>query len=142
MPGRREIGKTPDFTKIKGPLRISYEPETDILTIYLRAPEIPVSHSSEAEPGVVLNHAEDGSLSSVEIREASKCYPPGQLAAYSVNEFIDLKTASKLSDIATVTLKTQAEKRRLWAMRLNGQWMTTRKQLQHYLDTRARKSQT
>ena len=35
----------------KGALKIEYEPEVDILTIYLKVPETPLSHSSEANPG-------------------------------------------------------------------------------------------
>jgi uncharacterized protein YuzE len=126
----------------KGALKIEYEPEVDILTIYLQEPEISLDHSSEAEPGVILNYAEDGSLSSVEILDASKRYPTGQLAAHSVDELIDLRTASELSTIAPVTLRTQAEKGRLWAIRLGGQWVTTRERLQQYIDSRARKATT
>jgi uncharacterized protein YuzE len=122
----------------KGALKIEYEPEVDVLTIYLQDPETPLSHSSEAEPGVILNHAEDGSLSSIEILDASKRYPPGQLAAHSVDELIDLRTASKLAAIAPVTLRTQAEKGRLWAIRLAGQWVTTRERLQQYLDSHSK----
>ncbi|MFC1939767.1 DUF2283 domain-containing protein [Chloroflexota bacterium] len=122
----------------KGALKIEYEPEVDILTIYLQDPETPLSYSSETEPGVILNYAEDDSLSSVEILDASKRYLPGQLAAYSVDELIDLRTASKVASIAPVTLRTQAEKGRLWAIRLGGQWVTTRERLQQYLDSRAR----
>ncbi|MBM3155214.1 MAG: DUF2283 domain-containing protein [Chloroflexi bacterium] len=124
----------------KGALKIEYEPEVDILTIYLQQPEAPLSHSNEIEPGVILNYAEDSGLSSVEILDASKRYPSGQLAAASVDEFIDLRTASKLAGIAPVTLRTQAEKGRLWALRLSGQWLTTRERLQHYIDSRARKA--
>ncbi len=122
----------------KGALKIEYEPEVDILTIYLQDPETPLSHSTEAEPGVVLNYAEDGHLSSVEILDASGRYPPGQLAAHSVDEFIDLRTASEMVAIAPVTLRTQAARGRLWAIRLGGQWVTTRERLQQYLDSRAR----
>lgn len=122
----------------KGALKIEYEPEVDILTIYLQDPETPLSHSSEAEPGVILNYAEDSSLSSIEILDASKRYPPGQLAAHSVDELIDLRVASKLAVIAPVTLRTQAERGRLWAMRLGGQWVTTRERLQQYLDSRVK----
>jgi len=122
----------------KGALKIEYEPEVDILTIYLQDPETPLSRSSEAEPGVILNHAEDGSLSSIEILDASKRYPPTQVAAHSVDELIDLRTASKLAAIAPVTLRTQAEKGRLWAIRLAGQWVTTRERLQQYLDSRSK----
>jgi uncharacterized protein YuzE len=133
MVGEARIQEMP-----KGALKIEYEPEVDVLTIYLQEPETPLSHSSEAEPGVLLNHAQDGSLSSIEILDASKRYPPGQLAAQSVDEFIDLRTASRLATIAAVTLRTQAEKGRLWAIRLGGQWVTTRERLQQYLDSRVK----
>ena len=133
MGGEARIEEMP-----KGALKIEYEPEVDVLTIYLREPETPLSHSSEAEPGVLLNHAQDGSLSSIEILDASKRYPPGQLAAHSVDEFIDLRTASRLATIAAVTLRTQAERGRLWAIRLGGQWVTTRERLQQYLDSRVK----
>ena len=123
----------------KRTLKIEYDLEVDILTVYLQDPETTLSYSSEAEPGVILNYAEDGSLSSVEVMEASGRYPSGQLAAYSIDELIDLRTASRLAHIAPVTLRTQAEKGRLWAIRLGGQWVTTRERLQQYLDSRANK---
>ena len=95
-------------------------------------------HSSEAEPGVILNYAEDGSLSSVEVLDASRRYTAAQLAGCSVDEFIDLNTASKIAGIAPVTLRTQAEKGRLWALKLAGHWVTTRERLQQYVDSRSR----
>src|SRR3990172_4444807 len=91
-------------------LKIDYEPEVDILNIYFQDPDLPLKYSSEAQPGIILNYSKDGSLSSVEILDASKRYTHGQLAAYSLDEFIDLKTASRLSGIAPVTLRTQVEK--------------------------------
>jgi uncharacterized protein YuzE len=124
----------------RGALKIEYEPEVDVLTIYLQEPETLLSHSSEAEPGVILNYAKDGSLSSIEILDASKRYPTSQLAAHSVDEFIDLRTAAKLAAIAPVTLRTQAERGKLWAIRLGGQWVTTRDRLQQYIDSRGRKA--
>jgi len=120
-------------------IRIEYEPEVDILTIYLQERETALDYSSETEPGVILNYAEGKRLSSVEILDASKRYPAGQLAALSVDEWIDLNTASKLSAIAAVTLRTQAEKGKLWALRLSGHWVTTRERLQQYVDGRSRK---
>ena len=124
----------------KGALKIEYEPEVDILMLYLQDSEISLGHSSEAEPGVVLNYTKDGSLASIEILNASKRYSPGQLAASSVDELIDLKKASSLADIAPVTLRTQAEKGKLWALRLGGKWVTTRERLQQYMDSRKRKN--
>ena len=126
----------------RGALRVEYEPEIDILTIYLQDPETPLSYSSEAEAGVILNYAEGGRLSSIEILDASKRYSPGQLAAHSIDEFIDLRMASKLAEIAPVTLRIQAEKGRLWAVRLGGRWVTTRERLQQYLDSRANKGKS
>ena len=111
----------------------------DVLVVHVKDRQTPLSHSSEAKEGVVLNYTADGSLASVEILDASQRYPAGQLAACSVDEFIDLATASQLSGIAPVTLRAQAEKRKLWAIKLGSRWMTTRERLQHYLDSRARK---
>ena len=121
-------------------LRIEYEPEVDILTIYLQDPETALINGDELEPGIILNYAENGGLASIEIMDAGKRYPPGELAAASVDELIDLKTASKLASIAPVTLRTQAGKGRLWALRLGGQWLTTRERLQQYVDSRSRKA--
>ena len=118
-------------------LRMEYDPEVDILTVYLRDPETALSHSREVEAGVILNYAEDGALSSVELLDAARRYPPGQLAAHSLDELIDLKSASRISGIAPVTLRTQAQRGRLWALRLAGQWLTTRERLQQYMDSRA-----
>ena len=122
----------------KSALKMEYEPEVDVLTIYLQNPETALSHSSEAESGVILNYAEDGTLSSVEVLDAARRYPASQLATCSIDEFIDLRTASQVAGIAPVTLRTQAEKGRLWAMRLAGQWVTTRERLQQYIDSRSR----
>ena len=124
----------------KRALRIEYEPEVDILTVYLQDPETALINGDELEPGIILNYAENGGLASIEIMDASKRYPPGELAAASVDELIDLKTASRLASIAPVTLRTQAGKGRLWALRLGGQWLTTRERLQQYVDSRSRKA--
>jgi uncharacterized protein YuzE len=123
----------------KGVLKIEYDPEVDVLNIYLQNPRTPLNSSSETEPGVILNYSADSSLSSIEILDASKRYTPAQLVASSIDEFIDLKKASRLSGIAPVTLRTQAEKGRLWAVSLGGKWLTTRQRLQQYLDSRSRK---
>ena len=124
----------------KGALKIEYEAEVDVLTIYLQKPDTLLGCSNEIEPGVILNYAKNSSLSSIEILDASKRYPPEQLAASSVDELIDLKTASQMAGIAPVTLRTQAEKGKLWALRLSGQWVTTKERLQQYIDSRSRKA--
>ena len=122
----------------KGALKIEYDPEVDILTIYLQDPKTPLSYSSEAKPGVILNYARDESLSSVEVLDAMTLTARLPLTACSVDEFMDLKQASQVAGIAPVTLRTQAEKGRMWAIRLSGQWVTTRERLQQYLDSRGK----
>jgi uncharacterized protein YuzE len=122
--------------RVEEALKIEYEPEVDILNVYLQDSDTPLHHSSEAESGVILNYSEDGRLSSIEILDASKRFPAGQLATHTVDELIDLRKASKLSGIAAVTLRTQAEKGKLWAFKLAGQWVTTRERLQQYVDKR------
>ncbi len=124
--------------KEKTALKMEYEPEVDVLTIYFKDTSTLLSHSSETEPGLILNYALDGSLASVETLDASRRYPVGQLAACSVDEFLDLKKASEISGIAAVTLRTQVERKRLWAIRLGGGWLTTRERLQQYMDSRAK----
>jgi uncharacterized protein YuzE len=124
----------------KDTLKIKYEPEVDILTIHLHSPEDKLSYSDEIESGIILNYSENNSLSSIEILDASQRYPTGHIIANSVDELIDLRRASELSGIAPVTLRTQAEKGRLWAIRLGGQWVTTAERLQQYLDSRSRKA--
>ena len=128
--------------KQEGVLKIECEPEVDVLTIYLQKPETTLSYSSKAETGILLNYATDDSLASVEILDASNLYPAGQLAVYSVDEFIGLRQASKLANIAPVTLRTQAEKGKLWAIRLGGAWVTTRDRLQQYIDNRSRRAKS
>jgi uncharacterized protein YuzE len=128
--------KMPETAKYA--LKMEYEPEVDILTIHLKDSETALSHSGEAEPGVILNYAQDGSLSSVEVLDATRRYSASQLAACSVDEFIDLRKASEISGLAPVTLRAQADKGRLWAFRLAGQWVTTRERLQQYIDSHAR----
>jgi uncharacterized protein YuzE len=123
----------------KSALKIEYEPEVDILVVHVKDRGTPLSHSSEAKEGVILNYTADGGLASVEILDASERYPAGQLLACSVDEFVDLATASNLSGIAPVTLRAQAGKGKLWAIKLGTRWMTTRERLQQYLDSRSRK---
>ena len=88
----------------RGALKLEYEPEVDILTIYLRDPETSLSYSSEAEPGIILNYAKDNSLTSIEIIDASRRYPSGQLAASSVGASMAMIRSSATVPSAQVTV--------------------------------------
>ena len=51
-------------------MRARYDEATDTLTLTLR--DAPVAESDEDKPGVILDYAEDGSLVSLEVLNASK----------------------------------------------------------------------
>ena len=51
-------------------MKARYEEATDTLTLILR--DAPVAESDEDKPGVILDYAEDGSLVSLEVLDASK----------------------------------------------------------------------
>jgi len=51
-------------------MKVSYDPETDTLTIELKAGR--VAESDESKPGVILDFSTDGDLLGLEILDASK----------------------------------------------------------------------
>ena len=51
-------------------MKTRYDEATDTLTLILR--DAPVAESDEDKPGVILDYAEDGSLVSLEVLDASK----------------------------------------------------------------------
>jgi len=51
-------------------VRITYDPETDTLTLVFR--DRPVAESDEDRPGVILDYGGDGEVISMEILDASR----------------------------------------------------------------------
>jgi uncharacterized protein YuzE len=51
-------------------VRITYDPNTDTLTVVLR--DVPVAESDEDRPGVILDFDETGEVVSFEILDASR----------------------------------------------------------------------
>ena len=51
-------------------MKARYDEATDTLTLILR--DAPIAESDEDKPGVILDYAEDGSLVSLEVLDASK----------------------------------------------------------------------
>ena len=51
-------------------MRITYDPETDTLTLVFR--DRPVAESDEDRPGVILDYGGDGEVISMEILDASR----------------------------------------------------------------------
>ena len=51
-------------------MKVRYDKEVDIMVI--RFTELPVAESDEDKPGIIIDYAEDGSVISIEIMDASK----------------------------------------------------------------------
>ncbi len=55
-------------------MKITYDQVVDALTIVFR-PDVPVTESDEAKPGIVLDYDVEGNLVSIEILDASSHMP-------------------------------------------------------------------
>jgi len=51
-------------------MKVTYDPETDILRILLR--DVPVEESDEDKPGVILDYDKDGNMVGLEVLNASQ----------------------------------------------------------------------
>ncbi len=54
-------------------MKVKYDSEVDVLMIQLN--NLPIKESDEDKPGVILDYADDGSVVSIEILNASKKMP-------------------------------------------------------------------
>ena len=52
-------------------MRVTYDPEVDVLRIVLN--NAPIEESDEEKPGVILDYDKDGNLVGLEILNASRC---------------------------------------------------------------------
>ena len=51
-------------------MKVTYDPETDVLRILLR--DVPVEESDEDKPGVILDYDKDGNMVGLEVLNASQ----------------------------------------------------------------------
>ena len=63
-------------------MKVKYDKEVDVL--YIKLNDMPVRESDEDKPGIILDYAEDGSIVSIEILEASKKLPFPYKVEYEV----------------------------------------------------------
>ena len=54
-------------------MKVKYDKEVDVVNIQLT--DLPIKESDEDKPGIILDYAEDGSIVSIEILNASKKLP-------------------------------------------------------------------
>jgi uncharacterized protein YuzE len=65
-------------------MRVTYDPQTDSLTITLR--DARIKESDEVRPGVIANYGYDGGVVRFEIMQASKVVQNTREIQFAVNE--------------------------------------------------------
>lgn len=63
-------------------MKVKYDKEVDVL--YIQLSDLPIAESDEDKPGIVLDYAEDGSIVSIEILNASKKLPQPNKFEYEI----------------------------------------------------------
>ena len=63
-------------------MKVKYDKEVDV--VYIKLADLPVAESDEEKPGIILDYAEDGSIVSIEILNASKKLPQPNRFEYEV----------------------------------------------------------
>jgi uncharacterized protein YuzE len=63
-------------------LKVTYDPEVDVLRILLS--DAPIEESNEDKPGVILDYDKDGNVVGLEILEASKRIANPRSVEYAV----------------------------------------------------------
>ena len=121
---------------------ITYDPEVDILMIYLQDPEAQPEYARELSDQVVAHYDPGDKLLSIEVLNASASHPKEELLRYSVDHLIPLSRAAQLTSLSHSTLRQQIFKRRLKALKYGDIWMTTREWLDEYLASRSRPKET
>ena len=51
-------------------MKVTYDPEVDVLRILLR--DVPIEESDEDKPGVILDYDKDGNVAGMEVLNASQ----------------------------------------------------------------------
>ncbi len=63
-------------------MKVKYDKEADV--IYIKLNNLPIKESDEDKPGIILDYAENGSIVSIEILNASKNLPQPYKVEYEV----------------------------------------------------------
>lgn len=112
---------------------VTYDPEVDILMVYLKDPETPLGHAQELSDQVVAHYTAEEELASIEVLDASSFLPKDELLRHSVEHLIPLAKAAEITGLAHSTLRQLIFKKRLRAFKYGDIWVTTREWLEEYL---------
>lgn len=120
-------------------MKFTYDPEVDILMIYLddvkprraRGAELPFG-------GAYVDLADDGTILAIEIQDASRKYPPKVLEQYPPNyeKPMALADAARVASTTPEALKKAIQRGRLRGQKLGRDWVTTIAALTEYLNSR------
>lgn len=115
---------------------ITYDPEVDILMIYLDDPEAEREYAEELSDQIVAHYGSGDKLIALEILNASRSYPKEELLKYSVDYLIPLSKAARMAGLSHSTLRQLISKKRLKSFKYGDMWMTTKEWLEEYLASR------
>ena len=117
---------------------VTYDPEVDILMIYLQDPEASPEYARELSDQVVAHYGAGDKLLSIEVLDASSSHPKEELLRYSVDRLMSLSKAAQVASLSHSTLRQLVFKRRLKSLKYGDIWMTTQEWLDEYLASRRR----
>jgi len=63
-------------------MKVVYDPETDILTLFLR--DMPIAESDEIKEGLIIDYSEDNKIVSIEMLDASENITEPQAFSYEI----------------------------------------------------------
>lgn len=121
-------------------MKFTYDPEVDILMVYLD--EVKPRRAGGAElpfGGAYADLAEDGTILAIEIMDASTKYPMEVLNQYPVDyeKPLGLVDAAAIAGTTPEALKKAVQRGRLRAQKLGRDWVTSVAALTEYLNSRA-----
>jgi uncharacterized protein YuzE len=117
-------------------MQMTYSPTADAVAIEL-APEATSARTQHMGPDIIADFDARGRLVSLEILNASDHYPAAALQQLSAPvEYLTLAEAAKESGLAPATLRLQASRQRLAAVKRGRDWLIPRHALWNYLENR------
>ena len=118
-------------------MRVVYDPEVDILMVYLSDDRTRRAETKEVGPDVYMDVDSSGNPLQIEILSAKQRYAPEDLQAHDITTtLVSLSDASKRTGLAAGTLKNQVLAGRLKAQKVGKTWVTTEAWLRDYLLSR------
>lgn len=117
-------------------MQMTYSPTADAVAIEL-VPEAPSARTQHLGPDIAADFDARGRLVSLEILNASAHYAPAELQRLAAPvDYLTLAEAAKESGLAPATLRLQANRQRLAAVKRGRDWLIPRHALWNYLESR------